>query len=107
MKIRLSILPLLAVCTCFLSTAFARPIEYNDREEKVYVTPNEPTVVSFPDDVSGGFKANSTLHMEKRGRDLIIIADKTLRPEGEVIIVYLERRERPYVLRVLRAAGEK
>jgi hypothetical protein len=87
-----------------LDSAGARQIEYYGGEAKVYVTPGEPTVVSFPGEINGGYKRTSSdITMNVQGRDLIILARPGLSDRGEVLVVYL-KDNRSFMLRVIMAS---
>ena len=90
-----------------LSPAAAREIDYDGGEAKVYVTPGEPTVVSFPHEVDAGYRVKSSaIVVERRGRDLILFAQPELRLEGEVLVIYT-KDNRSYILRILPAASSE
>lgn len=96
------------IITSLLSTsdAFARDVEYSGSEEVVYVAPGEPTQVTFPSKVSGGFKGkNSSVALERQDNYVIVFARPDLRLEGESLIVQLEDK-RTYLLRVVPADGQ-
>lgn len=85
----------------FAQASFAKDIEYKGSEIQVNVLPGEPTQISFPDIVQGGFKRNlSNLAVDRRESDLILFASKGLPETGEAIIVRL-KNGRSYSLRVL------
>ncbi len=86
--------------------ADAREVNYAGAEEVVYVTPGEPTQVSFPGKVEGGFKKKiSSLALERQDNFLVVFANPSLAPEGEAIIVQLDDK-RTYSLRVAPASQE-
>lgn len=87
--------------------AHARDVAYSDSEEAmVYVRPGEPTQVTFPSSLEGGFKRKqSSLALERQENNLIIFAQPHLSPDGEAIIVHLEDK-RSYSLRVMPADDE-
>lgn len=102
MKIKNSVL-LLGVSMLLIgvvSTAFAREVEYDGRETTIYVTPGEPTQVTFPNKVVGGYKSQkSNVNIEKQDTYLVVFARPGLKSEGESIIVAIEDK-RTYALRV-------
>lgn len=105
MKSLVSKLIFITVVGCCLTAtqAFAKDIEYKGNEIRVRALPGEPTQVSFPDKVQGGFKTNlSNLSVDRRDRDLIIFASKGLPESGEAIIVRL-KNGRSYSMRVIPA----
>ena len=84
-----------------ISTAEARDIKYSGGEQTIYVKPNEPTQISFPSDIEGGFKATpSAITLDKQDNYLIVFASGDLADDGEGIIVHLSDK-RTYSLRVL------
>jgi hypothetical protein len=97
---------LFALClTAYTPAALAREINYDGSEARVFVTAGEPTVISFPDEVEGGYRgAHSSIHIERHGKDLIILAQAGLSEEGEVIVVYLKNK-RSFILRILPASS--
>ena len=83
--------------------AFGRELEYKGKEVRVAVLPGEPTQINFPDTIQGGFKRNlSSLHIDRKDRDLIIFASEGLPENGEAIIVRLKNGQ-SYSLRIQRA----
>ena len=81
--------------------AEAREVKYDGSEVTVFVKPGEPTQVSFPEKILGGFKKeNSAIALEREGNYLILFAQPHLDNEGEVIIVHLDD-ERSYSLRFI------
>ena len=87
--------------------AFARDISYTGSEEKIYVSPGEPTQITFPGKVSGGFFASKgKVSLKKEGSFIVLFAQPGLAPSGEVVILFLED-ERSYSLRVLPAGVEQ
>ncbi|MCB0344396.1 MAG: hypothetical protein KDD66_04740 [Bdellovibrionales bacterium] len=92
----------LAACLClvFCDTAAARDVRYSGSEQTVYVKPGEPTQVSFPSGIEGGFRRrNSAVKIERQDNHLIVFAQPELSPEGEAIIVHLDDK-RTYSIRV-------
>lgn len=80
--------------------AFARDVDYKGSEEIVYVRTSEPTQVTFPGTVEGGFKRkNTSLSLERQNNFLVVFANASLPPDGEAIIVQLDDK-RTYALRV-------
>lgn len=87
----------------FTPLAEAREINYYGGEVKVYVQVGEPTVVSFPSEIEGGYRStNSQLDLERRGTDLIVFAKPGLAIEGEVLVIYVKDK-RPFMIRVMPA----
>ncbi len=100
------ILTLAAVCLFYTGNAFARDINYTGNELAVYVTPGEPTQVTFPSKISGGFKRKHTsLALERQGNFLVIFAQPEIPYEGEALLVHLDDK-RSYALRILPADDE-
>lgn len=90
----------------FATPAFARDIRYTGNEQVVFVKPGEPTQVSFPSEIEGGFKRKqSSLALEKQDNYLIIFPQPQLPPEGEAIIVHLDDK-RTYSIRAMPASDE-
>lgn len=84
--------------------SFARQVDYLGGEVRVFVTPGEPTVVSFPDELDSGFKSrNADLQILKKRNDLILFAGPALQLEGAVVVVYTKKNKRSFILRVLPA----
>jgi hypothetical protein len=82
------------------STLQAREVEYTGSEATIYVEPGEPTQVSFPSRVSGGYKrTQSSLTIERQNENLIVFSQQELSESGEAIIVHLDDR-RTYALRI-------
>lgn len=93
----------LAMCLVLSESAAARELRYNGSEQTVYVKPGEPTQVSFPSDIEGGFRRrNSAVKIERQDNHLIVFAQPELSPEGEAIIVHLDDK-RTYSVRVMPA----
>ncbi len=93
----------LAACLClvFCSPAEARDVRYSGSEQTIYVKPGEPTQVSFPSGIEGGFRRrNSAVKIERQENHLIVFAQPELSPEGEAIIVHLDDK-RTYSIRVM------
>ena len=85
--------------------SFARDVQYNGGEETIYVKPGEPTQVTFPGKIAGGFKKKSSaVNLERQDNYLIVFAQQNLSLDGEAIIVHLADK-RTYSLRVLPATG--
>ncbi len=85
--------------------AYARDLRYTGNEETVYVRPGEPTQVSFPENILGGFKRkNSSISLDKKDNYLIVFSQPELPPEGEAIIVHLDDK-RSYALRIKPASN--
>lgn len=96
----------LSVCTLGV-TAEARDLNYGGDEAPVYVKSGEPTQVTFPGKIEGGFKRdkNSNLVLERQDNFLIIFAKPQLGLDGESIIVHLDDK-RSYALRMLPATAD-
>ena len=89
-----------AVIAITANDAEAREVRYDGSEQTVYVKPGEPTQISFPSKISGGFKRkNSSVKLERQENYLVMFARPDLLPEGEAIIVHLDDR-RTYSIRV-------
>jgi hypothetical protein len=84
--------------------AFAREINYSTagvQEHVIYVNPGEPTEITFPGRIEGGFKrTQSTVALEKKDSSLIVFANTSIPVEGEAIIVHLDDK-RSYSMRVI------
>ena len=81
--------------------AFARDVDYSGKEVSVYVTPGEPTQVTFPGDIKGGFKRkHSSLALERQGNFLVVFAQPEIPYEGEALLVHLSN-EKSFALRIL------
>ncbi len=81
----------------------AREVEYSGSEIPVYVTPGEPTQITFPSKIAGGFKRKHTsLALERQGNFLVVFAQPEIPYEGEALLVHIDDR-RSYALRVLPA----
>lgn len=90
----------------FSTVAFARDINYQGAEVSIYVKAGEPTQITFPDDIEGGFKReNSSLSLDRQDRNLIIFPQPQLGLDGEGIIVHL-RDKRTYSLRIIPSSDE-
>lgn len=86
-----------------LDSAFARDIKYEGSEQTVYVTPGEPTQVSFPGKIEGGFKrSNSTIALQKNDNYLVLFAKPDLPYEGEALLLILDDK-RSFAVRVVPA----
>jgi hypothetical protein len=83
---------ILGLAVTFISAeAFARDIDYQGTEVAVNVVPGEPTQITFPGQIQGGFKKNlSALHLDRKDSDLIVFASEGINAEGEAIIVRLK-----------------
>ena len=100
-KIRIALL----LCLALATTAYARDVQYSGGEETIYVKPGEPTQVTFPGKIAGGFKKKSSaVNLERQDNYLIVFAQQNLSLDGEAIIVHLADK-RTYSLRVLPATG--
>jgi hypothetical protein len=89
------------------SSAFARDAQYDGSGEvNIYVKPGEPTQVTFPGKIQGGFKPkNSPVTLERQENYLIVFAQQSLKLDGEAIIVSLADK-RTYSIRILPATGD-
>lgn len=97
---------LLLTSFIFSNIALARDIRYDGNEEVVYVNPGEPTQITFPSKVSGGFKnKDSRIALEKQDHYIIIFAKPGLSLEGESIIVQIDDK-RTYSLRIMTATPD-
>ncbi len=115
MRQQLRIIPfgvqhLLGLALCALvalpTAGFARDIRHDGQEIDIYVSPNEPTEIKFPERVSMGYKRrDSVLTIDKRENDLVVFSHEGIRKSGEAILVKLEDG-RSYSLRVKRAQGD-
>lgn len=92
------------VTLMFSADAFAREIKYSTtgtQEHVIYVNPGEPTEITFPGRIEGGFKRKqSTIALEKKDSSLIVFANTSIPVEGEAIIVHLDDK-RSYSMRVI------
>ncbi len=87
----------------FGSSSFAREVNYSGKEVPVYVTPGEPTQITFPDKIGGGFKRKqSALALERQGNFLVVFAQPIIPYEGEALLVHLKDK-RSFALRILPA----
>lgn len=81
--------------------AYARDVNYSGSEIPVYVTPGEPTQITFPSKISGGFKRKHTsLALERQGNFLVVFAQPEIPYEGEALLVHLDDK-RSYAIRIL------
>jgi hypothetical protein len=102
----LSILTVSIGMLLILDDAHARDVEYSGSEIPVYVTPGEPTQITFPSKISGGFKRKHTsLALERQGNFLVVFAQPEIPYEGEALLVHIDDR-RSYALRILPADDE-
>jgi hypothetical protein len=93
------------VLFAYIAPATAREIQYSGGEETVYVRPGEPTQISFPGKIAGGYKKKSSaVSLERNENYLVVFAQQTLGLEGEAIIVHLGDK-RSYSIRVMPATG--
>ncbi len=87
------------------NSAFARDVQYNGGDEIIYVKPGEPTQITFPGKIAGGYKSKrSGVSLEKQENFLIVFAQQNLSLDGEAIIVHLADK-RTYSLRVMPSTG--
>jgi len=85
--------------------AWARTVEYDSQEIKVFVKPGEPTQIKFPGLIAGGFKSNkSSIDLDRNEEDLIIFARESLVDTGEVLIVRL-KDGRSFSVRVMKSGN--
>lgn len=99
----LKILILSLVLVSLGSLAHARDVNYSGNEIPVYVTPGEPTQITFPSKISGGFKRKHTsLALERQGNFLVVFAQPEIPYEGEALLVHLDDK-RSYAVRILPA----
>jgi len=98
------ILTLVVTLAVFMgSDAQARDIDYSGGEIPVYVTPGEPTQITFPSKIAGGFKRkHSSLSLERQGNFLVVFAQPEIPYEGEALLVHLDDKH-SYALRILPA----
>jgi hypothetical protein len=101
---RVFVLSLLMLLCAAPFPAFARDVRYESQEVSVYVSPNEPTEVEFPDAIAMGYKRrDSVLTIDKRENDLVVSSNEAITEEGEALIVRL-KDGRSYSLRIHRAS---
>jgi hypothetical protein len=82
--------------------ASAREVEYKGNEIEILVVPGEPTQLQFPDEIQGGFKKNlSSLHIDRKNKDLIVFASEGLPDKGEAVIVRL-KNGKSYSIRIIK-----
>ncbi|MCB0322078.1 MAG: hypothetical protein KDD69_00860 [Bdellovibrionales bacterium] len=87
--------------TLFAADAWAREVNYNGSEVPVYVTPGEPTQITFPEKIEGGFKRkHSALALERQGNFLVVFAQPEIPYEGEALLVHLGDK-RSFALRIM------
>ena len=92
-----SLVAILAV----VNSASAREVKYSGNEVPVYVTPGEPTQITFPSKIEGGFKRkHSALALQRQENFLVVFAQPEIPYEGEALLVHLSDK-RSYALRVL------
>jgi hypothetical protein len=109
MNLRIKFIELAAIgaftLCAFVPQVEAREIQYKGGEEVVYVKPGEPTQISFPGKIAGGYKKKSSaVALERNENYLVVFAQQTLGLEGEAILVHL-RDKRSYSIRVMPATG--
>ena len=96
----------IAVLTIFVTAtsvapALAREVKYSGGEVSVYVTPGEPTQITFPSKIEGGFKRkHSSLALQRQDNFLVVFAQPEIPYEGEALLVDLKDK-RSYAIRVL------
>ena len=106
MKKLFTLISVIAVTAGFAGTVYAKEIRYDGSEQTVFVTPGEPTQITFPGRVEGGFKnRDSRVAIEKQDNYLIVFAKPGLSLEGEGIIVQIDDK-RTYSIRVMPADDE-
>lgn len=94
---------LLAAVVAFnlVDSALAREVKYSGNEVPVYVTPGEPTQITFPSKIEGGFKRkHSALALQRQDNFLVVFAQPEIPYEGEALLVHLSDK-RSYALRIL------
>lgn len=90
-----------AVLGLMPAESWARDIKYQGSEVTVYVTPGEPTQITFPSKIEGGFKRKqSSLALERNGNFLVMFAQPEIPYEGEALLVLLDDK-RSYAIRVI------
>jgi len=105
MTLRCSMIAALFAC-CLPQAALARDVEYQGKETSIYVTPGEPTQITFPDKIEGGFKRkHSSLALERQGNFLVVFAQPEIPYEGEALLVHLKDK-RSYAMRILPSDDE-
>ena len=93
----------IVVIAASAGVTYAKEIRYDGSEQEIYVTPGEPTQITFPGRVEGGFKnRDSRVAIEKQDNYLIIFAKPGLSIEGEGIIVQIDDK-RTYSIRIMPA----
>lgn len=91
----------MALSIAIVDDAAAREVNYTGSETPVYVTPGEPTQITFPSKIEGGFKRkHSALALERQGNFLVVFAQPEIPYEGEALLVHLNDK-RSYALRIL------
>lgn len=106
MKRVLSVLTISVFTLLLMSDVQARDVEYSGSEIPVYVTPGEPTQITFPSKIAGGFKRKHTsLALERQGNFLVVFAQPEIPYEGEALLVHIDDR-RSYALRILPSDDE-
>jgi hypothetical protein len=87
--------------TFSVSDAEAREVKYGGSEVPVYVTPGEPTQITFPSKIEGGFKRkHSALALQRQENFMVVFAQPEIPYEGEALLVHLKDK-RSYALRIL------
>ena len=98
---------LMAMLTAVTTASATREIDYQGNEVNVYVNPGEPTQVTLPGKITGGFKRkNSSLALERNGNFLVLFAQPDLSEEGEALLVLLEDK-RSFALRVIPSSEDQ
>ncbi len=91
----------LTIVALLTTPAFAREVKYSGGEVAVYVTPGEPTQITFPSKIDGGFKRkHSSLALQRQENFLVVFAQPEISYEGEALLVHLSDK-RSYALRIL------
>src|SRR5688572_4284445 len=95
---------LLLLLLALSTPAFARDLQYGGDEAIIRVRPGEPTQVTFPGKIEGGFKRdkNSNIVLERQNNFLVVFSRPQLGLDGESLIVHLED-SRSYALRIVPA----
>jgi len=88
------------ILVSFVSVSQARDLTYSGGEQTVYVSPGEPTQITFPGKIEGGFKSkNAAIALEKQENFLLVFAQDQLPVDGTALLVHLSDK-RSYALRI-------
>ena len=105
-QVLLKLVGMAAILFLLASPSYARDVNYQGGEQVIYVKPGEPTQISFPGVIEGGFKSqNSNYSVERQDNYLIIFSKPSLNPDGEAMIVHLDDK-RSYALRIKPVTGD-